>query len=410
MLTREENTTRPLKLEDGLSLYVHIPFCETKCPYCDFNTYAGIEPLISSYIAALCQEIVLWGRLVSRPRIKTIFFGGGTPSYIPTDELERVSSAIREAFNVVPDAEATVEANPDDCSFTKLHALRHLGVNRLSIGVQSLDDALLSLLGRRHNAAQAREAYLLAKQAGFDNVNPDLMYGLPTQTMSQWQRTLESVLELRPTHMSLYALTLEKGTPMERQVTSGLLPAPDPDLAAEMYTLACAQLGEEGYHHYEISNWAKPGYESRHNLTYWLNQPYLGVGPGAHSYLPGYRFFNVKSPRIYITKVQDWADQGVEPVQSLSTQVLNSATAIEGIEPIDTKLEMAETVFLGLRLLDGLKLDGFEQRFRCELLNVYSSQIDELVQLGLLELSSEVLRLTERGVLVSNQVFMRFLP
>ena len=397
------------RLGDGIALYVHVPFCKTKCPYCDFNTYQGIEPLMSPYTDALALEIRLWGTTLAHPKINTIFFGGGTPSYIPTDDLGRILGTIHDCFDLDPQAEITVEANPGDLNLSGLERLRAIGINRLSIGIQSLDSGLLSLLGRRHSAREAVDAYELATQAAFKHVNLDLIYGLPRQTLSQWKDTLSRVLELRPPHLSMYCLTLEKGTPLEQWVSQGKLPQPDPDLAADMYILARETLGKAGYDHYEISNWCMPGYECRHNMAYWLNQPYLGVGPGAHSCIDGYRFWQVKPPRLYIDKVGDWEARKAGLVEELDAELLAQIDPIGGFEAIEPKLEMAETMFLGLRLLEGLNIGSFRQRFGLDPLQVYGLEIQELSGQGLLEQVDGVLRLTPNGCLLSNQVFMRFL-
>ena len=397
------------RLGDGIALYVHIPFCKTKCPYCDFNTYQGIEPLMAPYTDALAREIRLWGMTLEHPKINTIFFGGGTPSYIPTDDLGRILDTIHDCFDLDPQAEITVEANPGDLSLSGLEQLHGIGVNRLSIGVQSLDSGLLSLLGRRHSAQEAVGAYELATEAGFKQVNLDLIYGLPRQTMAQWKDTLSPILELRPPHLSMYCLTLEKGTPLEQWVSQGKLPQPDPDLAADMYIFAGETLGKAGYDHYEISNWCMPGYECLHNMAYWLNQPYLGVGPGAHSFIDGYRFWQIKPPRLYIDKVGDWEAREVGLVEKLDAELLAQIDPIGGFEAIEPKLEMAETMFLGLRLLEGMDMDSFRQRFGLNPSQVYISEIRELTDLGLLEQEDGVLRLTPNSCLLSNQVFMRFL-
>ena len=395
--------------EEGISLYVHIPFCQTKCPYCDFNTYQGIESLITPYVEALGLEIQVWGKTLDHPRVNTIFFGGGTPSYIPLEHTDRLLRAVNDAFELIPDAEVTVEANPGDLHAPALARLLEMGVNRLSIGVQSLDDSLLSLLGRRHTAGEAMEAYRLARCAGFQRVNLDLMYGLPRQTMSQWGNTLERVMELAPPHLSLYCLTLEEGTPLERWVRQGRLPEADPDLAADMYTLAQETLEQIGYHHYEISNWAMPGHQCLHNMAYWLNRTYLGVGPGAHSSLHGYRFWDVTSPRTYIQRVRSWASQAVGAVECIDQETLLRIGPVGGVESIGPQLEMAETMLLGLRLLDGLKVEVFKRRFGHDPMQLYGPQINELGEQGLLEHSDGLLRLTRKGCLLANQVFMRFL-
>ena len=397
------------KAVEGISLYIHIPFCKTKCPYCDFNTYQGIEALMGAYVEALALEIRLWGEALDRPKVDTLFFGGGTPSYIRLEHLDTLLRTIGDAFEVVPGAESTIEANPGDLSGPSLSRLLELGVNRLSIGVQSLDDSLLSLLGRRHTAKEAAEAYKMARSAGFHSVNLDLMYGLPRQTMVQWEDTLQRVMELGPPHLSLYCLTLEEGTPMERWVRQGDLPAPDPDLAADMYTFAQETLERAGYDHYEISNWARPGSRCLHNMAYWGNLPYLGVGPGAHSSLHGHRFWDVSPPSLYIRRVHEWASRGVTPVGRLDRETLLRMGAVAGVELIGPQLEMAETMLLGLRLLDGLRVEDFKRRFGHDPLELYGVQVRELGEQGLLRRSDGVLRLTSRGCLLANQVFMRFL-
>ena len=404
-----ERSSKEGILPDGISLYIHIPFCKSKCPYCDFNTYQGIESLMPPYSDALVQEIRLWGRTLGNPRVNTIFFGGGTPSYIPLEQMEKALRAVADAFEVVPSVETTIEANPGDLNGPALTRLLEVGVNRLSIGVQSLDDSLLSMLGRRHTAQEAIEGYRLARNAGFESVNLDLMYGLPRQAMAQWEDTMEKVLELDPPHLSLYCLTLEEGTPMERWVHQGRLPEPDPDLAADMYTSAREALGRAGYHHYEISNWAMPGFQSRHNLAYWLNRSYLGMGPGAHSCLHGHRFWDVASPRTYIRRVYSWGSDDMKPVDTLDRDTLLRIGPVDGVEAIGPRLEMAETMFLGLRLLDGLSMEDFKRRFGHDPMHLYRPQIGELEEEGLLERSDGVLRLTEKGCLLANQVFMRFL-
>jgi oxygen-independent coproporphyrinogen-3 oxidase len=395
--------------DTGMSLYVHVPFCQTKCPYCDFNTYQGIEGLMAPYLEALTTELQLWGRALERPTVNTVFFGGGTPSYLPQGSLGQILEAARSAFSIRPGAEITIEANPGDLSPDAYRDWLAWGVNRLSIGVQSLDNNLLALLGRRHNAAQAIEAFQTASCAGFANINLDLMYGLPHQTIAQWQETLQRLVSLCPAHISLYCLTLEEGTPFHRWVQQGKLPGPDPDLAADMYHYAQELLSDASYHHYEISNWARPGLQSRHNLAYWLNWPYLGVGPGAHSCLGRYRFWDVLSPRTYIARVKRWAESNPQPLAALTEDALQSVPPVGGHEYIDQNLAAAETMFLGLRLLDGIDLAEASARVGLDLETKYRQQIAELLELGLLEQKGSRLRLTRDAYLIANQVFTRFL-
>lgn len=385
-----------------LALYVHIPFCKSKCPYCDFNTYEGIDALIPPYVDALSREIEIWGGRLGRPSVRTVFLGGGTPSYLPAEAVGGLLDTVRRSFDLDPAAEITLEANPDDCAESRLRSHREFGVNRISIGVQSLDDRLLAMLGRRHDAAQAVDACHAVRAAGFENVSVDLMYGLPGQTIEDWRRTLDALSEMGPPHASLYCLAIERGTPMKRWVDSGALPEPDPDLAAGMYELAEDTMARRGYRHYEISNWALPGFESRHNLVYWRNEPYLGVGPGAHSYLDGVRFWNLRSPREYVRRLE-------QAVSHDSPGQAGAGPSVEGSERIGRVLESAETLMLGLRLDEGVSSDDFAARFGEPPSSIYAGVVSELSDLGLLEESCESLRLTRRGRILSNEVFSRLL-
>jgi len=396
-----------------IALYIHIPFCKTRCPYCDFNTYAGIESIIPAFVDALVKEIHLWSAALNRPTgdatgrqsIATVFFGGGTPSYLPPEHMRRVLDTVRSVFRLPTSAEVTLESNPGDATRDRLQAWKEAGVNRLSIGIQSLDDGLLRLLGRRHNTETALAAYHAARNAGFGNVNLDLLYGIPNQTLAQWQETLTGTLTLSPEHVSLYCLALEEDTPMEAWVRQGKVPEPDSDLAADMYLLAEELADRAGYEHYEISNWALPEHACRHNLTYWRNQPYLGVGPGAHSYLDGYRFANHRSPQRYIQRIREWSRQ---PTGAMDLTVLRQHGPVDTVEAVDSRLEMAETMMLGLRLGEGVSENTFHQRFRAAIREVYGVQIQELEQLGLLCWQESRLRLTSRGRLLGNEVFQRF--
>ena len=312
---------------------------------------------------------------------------------LPLSLLTEVLTAGHANFEVFNGAETTVEANPGTVDERYLAGLLAVGVNRLSLGVQSFDDGELWLLGRLHDADQAREAYRQARAVGFRNVNLDLIFGLPGQTMARWQTTVREALGLGPEHLSLYALTVEEHTPLARYIARGELPAPDDDLAAAMYEWAEAELAKAGYIHYEISNWAQPGFECRHNLVYWHNQPYLGLGAGAHSWLAGCRWANVRIPQTYIEAIMG----GQRPVAES--------------EEIGLALEMAETAILGLRMVEeGVNLSAFHTRFGVEFMDVYRSKIEELVNLGLLEMARDRVRLTQRGRLLGNQVFQCFLP
>ena len=394
-----------------LALYVHIPFCESKCPYCDFNVYAGAESLMPAYADALAREIEQWGAWLGAPVLASVFFGGGTPSYLPPPGLDRLMDAVRNAFRLPDEAEATVEANPGDCSLDRLTAMRRAGFNRVSIGAQSFDDAELRLLGRRHDAKRAAQAVGDARRAGFANVSLDLIFGSPDQRLAVWKRSVDQAAALRPDHLSAYALTLEPGTPMEAAVRLGRTRAPDPDLSAEMYLFAQRALADAGLTQYEISNWARPGRESAHNLAYWRCLPYLGVGPGAHSYLHGggalgpfgVRFANAKPLRSYIERVNAWTPEG-----PLSPDALASAGAADSCEPVARRGAMAETMMMGLRLNDGVPDSAFRARFGEGVADAFPGPAAECVELGLLEWADGSLRLTESGRLLGNEAFARF--
>ena len=396
----------------GISLYVHIPFCLSKCPYCDFNTYQGIEAQFSDYLDAVCAEIGAWSVALGRPAVNTVFLGGGTPSYLPDGAVARILDAVSAGFSMRRAAEITAECNPNDLSDARCAGLRSAGVNRISIGVQSMDNGLLNMLGRRHDAAEAAAALERCRRAGFDNINLDLMYGLPQQSPEQWRETIAQTLALAPEHMSFYALTLEDGTPLRRWVEQGRLPEPDPDAAADMYDYARGALAGAGYHHYEISNWAHTGRESEHNLAYWRNLHWLGVGPGAHSALAGCRFWTARAPRDYARRAGEWQRQAVAvgAWTAATPRRIREVPTVDGIEEIDAATAAAETMFLGLRLLDGMDIDAASQRAGVDLRERYRQELEELTATGLLVWEPDGrLRLAEQAYLIANQVFTRFL-
>jgi oxygen-independent coproporphyrinogen-3 oxidase len=382
------------------SLYVHIPFCRSKCAYCDFSSYARKERLIPAYVDALLREATFWAESGVVDRVDTLYFGGGTPSLLPIAEAERLLDSLRKLFDVASHAEMTLEANPESVNAAHLRALRRAGINRLSIGVQSFDDAELRFLGRIHDAARAEEAYHAARKAGFDNVSIDLVFGLPRQTTEQWRRSLEKAIALGPDHLSLYALTLEEGTPLAHRVAAGECQEPDPDVQAEMYTWSSERLAEAGYEQYEISNWSRPGHRCRHNLTYWQSRPYLGLGAGAHSYVDGYRLANERLPDRYIELVPTGG--GAWPCDPPPPQV-------ESVERPDAERDLSDAIILGLRLTEGVSLAGLSERFGVDVGERYVEEIADLRRLGLLESTHGRTRLTERGRLLGNEAFQRFL-
>ncbi len=421
------------------SIYIHIPFCKHRCAYCDFNTYAGQEDSIPTYVDALIQEINLIGnqatRLPDQLTIKTVFFGGGTPSLLSALQFDSILKALTSAFAFTPNPEITIEANPGTISPEKLNGIRKAGINRISFGVQSANTEELRMLERIHDFFTVIEAVSTARKAGFNNLNLDLIYGLPEQTLQTWQTTLQRVVDLHPEHISAYALTLEHGTPFGRWSSKGLLPLPDPDLAAEMYEWTMDFLFQSGYVQYEISNWAKSKDEGKgmrdeesenssfilhakrssfacqHNLQYWRSLPYLAFGAGAHGYANGYRYSNVLRIKTYIERLANYQS----PITNYDFP-LSPATVNQHKQTL--KDDMSEYMLNNLRLTNaGASESDFRLRFGSGLLDVYPKEIEELVKNGLLEWhkktsevleTSEVLRLTKRGRLLGNQVFMRF--
>ena len=377
-------------MSQDIALYIHFPFCRRRCSYCSFVSYQGRESDIPDYVNALEKELAL---RTDGQKVHSIYFGGGTPSLLSPEQIHDILHTIHSLFAVDEASEATLEANPGTVDEIYLTAVRKAGINRLSLGVQSLDDGELALLGRIHTSSEARDAIRFARNAGFTNLSLDLIYGLPGQTLKSWHRTLGEVIDLNPEHISLYPLTLEDDSPMRMAIERGEVSPIDPDLTADQYELAQDTLEEHGYNHYEISNWAKEGYECRHNLVYWHNLPYLGVGVAAHSYVDGHRLANTTDLDSYLNAF---------------SRNLSPAWALD--EEIGPELQLSETVILGLRLSEGIGLDDIKRRFGIDLLRRYEQQVGETAALGLLEYSGQGVRLTRRGRLLGNEVFWRFLP
>lgn len=385
------------ELLETASLYLHIPFCHTRCHYCDFNTYAGILPLREPYVRALLTEIALAGFQIRHSdgtprRSRTIFFGGGTPSLLTVSQMKRLLAACFDSFAVDSGAEITMEANPGTLSLPQLEGLRAAGINRLSMGAQSFDAQLLQTLGRIHTPEEIVQAIQYARSAGFTSINVDFMFGLPGQTMDHWCETLERALALRPEHLSLYSLIVEDGTPFYRWVYEGRITPADEDLCADMYEFADQRLRTAGYVNYEISNWSLPGHHSHHNLTYWQNLPYIGMGAGAYSSFGGQRFSNERDPAAYIQRLKAHEIPVVEREQIGRVQA------------------MTETAFLALRTALGLHLPTFEARFAEPFAHFVGNRLKLVTEAGLLEMQDEWLRLSTRGRLLGNEVFVRLLP
>lgn len=398
--------------DSRIGLYVHIPFCVRRCTYCDFNTYAGLTYLQPAYITALKQELCLRAPALGDVRATTLYIGGGTPSLLPPSAIVELLAAARHHFRLTDDAEITMEANPGTVDADALCTLREAGINRISFGVQSANDDELALLGRIHTWSEAVEAVQWARQAEFDNLSLDLIYGLPQQTLAQWTQSLDRVLALEPNHLSLYALTLEADTPLAYAVDSGALPVPDADLAADMYEAASERLLATGFWQYEISNWAQgqvaasevwalpPNgrteaigpWVSQHNLIYWRSQLWIGLGAGAYSHGGGRRWSNLTHPQDYVA--------------AIGAGHLDAVDIVE----ISPELAQAEMMMMGLRLAEGISNAHFQMQFGKTLDTALGLTLRELVHLGLIYWDVNGVRLTARGRLLGNRVFGAFLP
>ena len=385
------------------SIYVHIPFCTRRCSYCDFNTYDGFNHLIPRYVEALLKEVKIVARQVDKnDQVHTIFFGGGTPSLIPLDYFEKALTTIQTSFPVLPEVEVTLEANPGTVTKEYLNGLKQLGFTRISLGMQSADAQDLQVLERQHGFAQVKQSVIWAKEAGFGHINLDLIFGIPGQTLKSWKDSLGAALNLGVDHLSLYSLTIEKGTPLEHAIGSGSIQTPDPDLAASMFEYAIKHLPLKGFQQYEISNWStEKSNRSVHNLQYWILQPYLGFGAGAHGYYSYHRMENVKGILEYINRIEKMNGRSFEfsPAELKRTRL----TVWD---------EMQEYLMLGFRLTEeGISRKEFEARFQSNLEELFSKQLNILLKSGLIEMhpqDGDRIRLTKKGVLFGNRVFGEF--
>jgi len=406
-----------------LELYLHIPFCERKCAYCDFLSAPADLPVRISYIKKLQEEIAYYGAQYGEYQVSSIFFGGGTPTILEGYQLAAILETVKEHFNITTDAEITVECNPGTLTAGKAEKLVQAGFNRLSMGLQSADDRELQLLGRIHNFAQFLESYDLARKAGFRNTNVDLMSALPGQTLKSWQDTLQKVTALRPEHISAYSLIIEEGTPFyerfaedERIREEGGHPRllPEEDVERQMYELTETFLHTKGYERYEISNYAKPGYECRHNCGYWIRKDYLGLGLGASSLVEHQRFQNTSELKTYLEQEYSPQCEGqheriAETIQLQEETGLTQTGHHIHIETLDKKSEMEEFMFLGLRLMAGISRQQFEKKFQVTLNSVYGEVLRKLKGEQLIEEVAGYVRLTEHGIDVSNYVLAEFL-
>lgn len=378
------------RIPEPAALYVHIPFCEQRCHYCDFNTFAVQGQPVDDYLAALEREMETVVRERPPGVMRSIFIGGGTPTILDADRLSRLLAAIRRHFpHWASDCEVTVEANPGTADPDKLAALKEGGVNRLSIGVQAFDDGLLKTIGRIHDTADVYRSIAWAREAGLTNLSIDLMFGLPNQTLEHVRDSVRRALELDLPHYSLYSLKIEERTLFHAMYERNELPLPDEDTELAMYTHIIRELRKSGYRHYEISNFAKPGYEGKHNTAYWRNESYYGVGAGAHGYVDGIRHVNIKGVREYIAAA------------NLGRPVLER-------HPVSDREAMEDFMMVGLRLLDGVSGADFKEMFGKELEAVFGRELAALQRKGLLEQVDGRYRLTWQGLLLGNEVFGEF--
>jgi oxygen-independent coproporphyrinogen III oxidase len=369
-------------LPQPIGLYVHVPFCVSKCAYCDFASYAGREADIPRYVDAVVSEITRRGAETGHPKADTIFMGGGTPSLLNEFQVTRILDALVEAFPIEQCAEITCECNPGTLTTPFAHALKKAGVNRLSIGAQARQACLLRLLGRIHTWEEVIASVEIARKAGFDNINLDLMFGLPSQTVSDFQKTLDAAIALSPTHLACYGLIVEEATPICRDITVGKLTLPDEDIERDMYELARETLAEHGFHQYEISNFAREGYACRHNLGCWTRVPYLGFGSAAHSLFGECRTMNPSTLDAYLA--------GEEPKTG----------------QISKEEARFESMMLGLRMTCGVNNEDFTRMHGLSIREAFGDRLDKPIAAGLLEWHDGALRLTRLGMDLQNSVLV----
>lgn len=374
-------------------IYIHIPFCATRCHYCNFATGGYESELARRYTAAARAEIER-AEVSKKPEMRradTIYFGGGTPTTLTIEQISDLIETCRQTFDIAPDSEITAEANPGSVSQNYLEELRAAGVNRLSFGVQSFDDSELRMIGRTHSSEDAREAVRMARAAGFANVSIDLIAGLPEQKLETWRRNLEEAFALEPDHLSVYLLELYKDAPLLHRINRGELRAIDDELTVEMYFALVDEAERQGFEHYEISNWARPGFESRHNLKYWTGAPYWAFGVSAAGYDGQTRWSNTRNIHEYLAKIES----GQSPV----------AETIE----LNEDDRQSENLFLRLRLKDGVDLGEHQRRFGVNTLERYRDEIERLREAGLIEFDENRLKISRAGTVLANEVFAAFI-
>lgn len=373
-------------------LYIHIPFCLSRCSYCDFATGLYESATAERYVASVVREMTSWHEVDQPKPIDTIYFGGGTPSLLSSAQLDTLMHAVRERFAVSANAEVTMEMNPGTVTEEGLTSFRELGINRASFGAQTFDDRELARLGRSHTVADTRQTFSLLREAGFDNVSFDLIAGLPGQTLNAWLHNLDEAFALRPEHLSFYLLEVHEGTPLAAHIKTGLQPVPDEDLAAEMYQAMLERAARAGYEHYEISNLCLPGFESRHNTKYWTGAPYYGFGCSAHSFDGvSRRWANERDLSKYIGRMER-----------------NDAPLVEDRRLTEDD-RRAEALFLGMRMMAGVRTREYKELFGVDLSASRADDLRKFQQAGLIEFDGDLLKLTRAGALLSNEVFAAFI-
>ena len=387
-------------------IYIHIQFCKKKCSYCDFLSFRGKEDEKRKYVSALVREIIKWGEFYGKKgkdyQIGTIYFGGGTPSVLEVYHIEKILSAVKEHYTIKPDIEITIECNPKTADYDKFASYLKIGINRLSMGLQSAHNSELKQIGRIHTWEDFLQTYHAAENAGFLNISLDIMSALPDQTYESYHETLEKAVSLNPKHVSSYSLIIEEGTPFFDMYSRNLLHLPDEDTERKLYYHTNEFLKEQGYHRYEISNYAKDGYESKHNSSYWKRENYLGFGLGASSLIDNIRFQNISDFTQYIERYFKNND-------NYSNNIEEILPYYKEVEILSKKQQMEEFMFLGLRMTEGISKAGFKRLYDKNFDEVYGEVNDRLIKMGLICCKGDKVCLTDRGIDVSNQVLAEFL-
>lgn len=374
-----------------LGLYIHVPFCAQKCYYCDFNSYKIKSNEKEDYLINIEREMLLYKDEFKDKSFDTVFLGGGTPSILKVDELKRLMSKMYENFNIKEDAEITIECNPGTINKEKLEAMKKIGINRLSIGLQATQNYHLKSIGRIHTYEEFEKNYYDAIDIGFENINIDLMYALPNQKEEEWKDTLDKIIKLNPSHISAYSLILEEGTKLYDMYENNEFNLLDEDTDIEMYNYTINTLKDNGYNQYEISNYSKYEKECKHNIIYWKCDNYLGLGPGASGYIEDIRYSNVEDLNEYNNKLK----QNLKPINEENK--------------LSDKDKIEEFIFMGLRMNEGISLDIFEKRFKIDFKDLYKNALEKLIANKLIKIEDSNVSLTQKGREISNSVFIEFI-